>query len=239
LRASYVPEAAQRELCDLVCYRTKLIQDRSSEVNCVQKVLEDANIKLASVVNDIMGASARDMLTQLLEGNADPQTIAQLGRVRMRGKMDEFDHSLRGFVRDHHRLILGLHLEHIDYLTAQIAQLEQSIGQALELFDADHQITVRLAEVPGVSATTAHVIIAELGIEMNRFPSSGHAASWAGLTPGKNKSAGRNYSDKISKGNKYLKSVLIQVACTQWRDQNYLGAQYRRVHDGVVQNVRQ
>jgi len=201
LKASYIPEASQRDLRDMVRYRTKLIQDRSSEVNRVQKVLEDANIKLASVVSDVMGASARDMLSHIITGNDDPQAMAQLARGRMRLKIDELEQALMGLVKTHHRLMLRLHLEHIDYLNSQIAQLETVIEQAVMPFDED-EVVKRLIEVPGISVHTAHSIIAELGIDMSRFETAGHAASWAGLTPGKNESAGRNYSGKTSKGNK-------------------------------------
>jgi transposase len=228
LRASDVPESPQRNLRDMVRYRTKLIQDRSSEVNRVQKVLEDANIKLASVVSDIMGASARDMLSQLLQGTDEPQVMAQLARGRMRSKIDELEHALTGFVQDHHRLMLRLHLEHIDYLNIQLTRLEEVIEQAVVPFD-EADVVERLTEIPGVSVQTAHIIIAELGADMTRFESAGHAASWVGLTPGKNESAGRNYSSKTAKGNKYLKSALVQAAHTQRRADNYLGAQYRRL----------
>ncbi|MEL6368068.1 MAG: IS110 family transposase, partial [Pseudomonadota bacterium] len=190
LKASYIPTAPQRDLRDMVRYRTKLIQARSSEVNRVQKVLEDANIKLASVVSDIMGVSARDMLTQLLQGNEDPQVMAQLARGRMRSKIDELEQALTGFVQDHHRLMLRLHLEHIDYLNTQITRLEEVIEQAVAPFD-EADIVERLTEIPGISMHTAHIIIAELGTDMSRFQTSGHAASWTGLTPGKNESAGR------------------------------------------------
>ncbi len=228
LKASYIPAAPQRQLRDMIRYRTKLIQDRSSEVNRVQKVLEDANIKLAAIVSDIMGASARDMLAQLLTGSADAQAMAQLARGRMRSKIDELEQALTGFVQEHHRLMLRLHLEHIDYLDTQIARLEQIIEQAVTPFD-EANIIERLTEIPGVSVHSAHSLIAELGVDMTRFASAGHAASWAGLTPGKNESAGRNVSSKTSKGNQYLKAILVQAAHTQRRANNYLGAQYRRL----------
>jgi transposase len=228
LKASYVPEAPQRQLRDMVRYRTKLIQERSSEINRVQKVLEDANIKQSSVVSDMMGASARDMLAQLLAGQNDPAALAQLARGRMRTKIAELEQALTGHVSDHHRLMLRLHLDHIDYLSTQITQLEEVIERAIVPFDSGDRI-VRLCEIPGVSETTAHIILAELGNDMNRFESAGHAASWAGLTPGKNQSAARNYSSKTIKGNAYLKSALVQAAHTQRRARNYLGAQYRRL----------
>lgn len=228
LKASYVPERPQRNLRDMVRYRTKLIQDRSSEVNRVQKILEDANIKLASVVSDVMGVSSREMLAQLIAGQDDPTAMAQLARGRMRSKIDELEQSLVGFVHDHHRLMLRLHLEHIDYLNLQSARLEELIEQVVVPFDTDDTVE-RLQEIPGVSHHTAHVIIAELGIDMSRFANAGYAPSWTGLAPGKNESAGRNRSAKTAKGNKYLKAALVQAAHTQRRAQNYLGAQYRHL----------
>ena len=154
--------------------------------------------------------------------------MAQLARGRMRSKIDELEQALTGFVQEHHRLMLRLHLEHIDYLNTQIARLEAVIEQAVIPFDGV-AVVERLTEIPGVSLNTAHIIIAELGIDMSRFESAGHAASWAGLTPGKNESAGRNYSSKTAKGNQYLKAALVQAAHTQRRADNYLGAQYRRL----------
>jgi len=228
LKASYVPEAPQRALRDLTRYRTKLIQSRSSEINRVQKVLEDANIKLASVVSDIMGVSAREMLAGLLAGTQTPEELAQFARGRMRPKIAELEDALIGHVNDHHRLMLTLHLEHIDDLTSKIERLEEEIDHAIHPFDTDTQVA-RLATIPGISDQTAHIIIAELGVDMTRFETAAHAASWTGLAPGKNESAGRNYSSKTTKGNKYLKSALVQAAHTQRRANNYLGAQYRRL----------
>jgi transposase len=228
LKPSYIPEAPQRALRDLVRYRTKLIQNRSSEINRVQKVLEDANIKLGSVVSDIMGVSAREMLAGLVSGRNNPESLAQLARGRMRSKIAELEQALTGYVQDHHRLMLSLHLEHIDDLSAKITRLEEEIDRAIAPLDEGSSVA-HLATIPGISAHTAHVIIAELGIDMNRFETDGHAASWAGLSPGKNESAGRNYSGKTAKGNKYLKAALVQAAHTQRRADNYLGAQYRRL----------
>jgi transposase len=228
LKASYIPESPQRVLRDLVRYRTKLIQDRTSEINRVQKVLEDANIKLGSVVSDIMGVSAREMLVGIIAGKDDPEALAQLARGRMRSKIAELEQALVGHVHDHHRLMLNLHLEHIDELTAKIMRLEQEIDRAIVPFDRDDTVA-RLDMIPGISVQTAHIIIAELGIDMSRFETAAHAASWAGLAPGKNESAGRSYSGKTTKGNKYLKAALVQAAHTQRRADNYLGAQYRRL----------
>ncbi len=228
LRASYIPEAPQRALRDLTRYRIKLIQDRTSEINRVQKILEDANIKLGSVVSDIMGVSARDMLDGIISGKDTPEALAQLARGRMRSKITKLEQALVGRVQDHHRLMLSLHLEHIDDLNAKITRLEKEIDKAMVPFDQDDTVT-RLATIPGISEPTAHIVIAELGIDMSRFESAAHAASWAGLAPGKNESAGRSYSSKTTKGNKYLKAALVQAAHTQRRADNYLGAQYRRL----------
>ena len=168
LKASYVPERPQRNLRDMVRYRTKLIQDRSSEVNRVQKILEDANIKLASVVSDVMGVSSREMLAQLIAGQDDPVAMAQLARGRMRSKIDELEQALAGFVQDHHRLMLRLHLEHIDYLNSQITRLEAVIEQAIGRF-AEADVTPRQIEVPGVSVHTAHNYYCRIGRRYDPF----------------------------------------------------------------------
>jgi transposase len=191
-------------------------------------VLEDANVKLGSVVSDIMGVSAREMLTGLVSGKHDPEALAQLARGRMRSKITELEQALTGYVQDHHRLMLSLHLEHVDDLNAKIKRLEEEIDRAIVPFDKGSSVA-RLATIPGVSVRTAHIIIAEPGIDMDRFETDALAASWAGLSPGKNESAGRNYSGKTTKGNKYLKAALVQAAHTQRRADNYLGAQYRRL----------
>jgi transposase len=146
----------------------------------------------------------------------------------MRPKIAELEQALTGYVQDHHRLMLSLHLEHIDDLNAKITRLEEEIERAIAPFDKDSSVA-HLATIPGVSAHTAHIIIAELGIDMSRFETDAHAASWAGLAPGKNESAGRNYSGKTTRGNKYLKAALVQASHTQRRADNYLGAQYRRL----------
>ena len=229
LKASYIPCVEQRDLRDLVRYRTRLIQDRAREINRVQKVLEDANIKLASVVSDIMGVSSRDMLAQLIAGQDDPQQLAQLARKRLREKIDELNRALNGQVREHHRLLLKLHLEHIDELNIKINLLSEEIERLLIPFDQVEAIE-RLDAIPGVDRKIAEVIVAEFGLDMERFPTAGHAASWVGLVPGRNESAGRNRNSRISEGNKYLKSALVQAAHTIGRGKDhYLGAQYRRL----------
>jgi transposase len=229
LKASYIPEESQRALRDLVRYRTKLVQERSREINRVQKVLEDANIKLSSVVSDVMGVSARAMLTALVNGQEDPETIAQLAKGRMRSKIAELEQALTGRMARHHRLMLSLHLEHIDDLNTKIERLQNEIDQGITPFNQNQEVE-RLDGIPGVGLRVAQAIIAELGIDMSRFPSSGHATSWAGLAPGKNESAGRNQSAKTVKGNRHLKAMLVQAAHTVARSKdNYLSAQFRRI----------
>lgn len=229
LKGSYIPETPQRALRDLVRYRTKLIQQRSSEINRVQKVLEDANIKLGSVVSDVMGASSRDMLNQLMAGQDDPAIMAQLARGRMRAKIAELEQALTGRVQTHHQLMLSLHLEHIDDLNAKIERLSEEIERQIVPFDAN-DLMARLDAVPGLDPRVIQGLIAELGVDMSRFPTANHAVSWAGLAPGKNESAGRNRSARTPKGNKHLKALLVQAAHTVARSKdNYLGAQFRRL----------
>jgi transposase len=229
LKASYIPEAPQRTLRDLVRYRTKLIQERSREINRVQKVLEDANVKLSSVVSDVMGVSSRAMLEAMVNGEDDPQSLAQLAKGRMRPKIGELEQALSGRLAGHHRLMLSLHLEHIDDLNTKIERLQQEIDQYIAPFNRNRELE-RLDGIPGVGTRVAQAIVAELGTDMRRFPTSGHAASWAGLAPGKNESAGRNHSAKTLKGNRHLKAMLVQAAHTVARSKdNYLSAQFRRI----------
>jgi transposase len=229
LKASFIPEAPQRELRELVRYRTHLIQERTREVNRVHKVLEDANLKLSSVASDIMGVSGRQMLAAIVAGKDDPEALAQLAKARLRTKIAELERALTGHVKDSHRLLLTLHLEHIDDLNAKLERLEQEIEHLMPPFDQD-DLVARLDTIPGVDRKTAQVIIAELGVDMSRFASAGHAAAWAGLVPGKNESAGRNRSARTAKANRYLKAALVQAAHAAGRSKdNYLATQYRRL----------
>src|SRR5258708_15636945 len=229
LKASFIPSTPQRDLRDLVRYRTQLIRDRSSEINRIQKVLEDANIKLASVVSNVLGVSGRDMLEQLLAGQEDPSQLAQLARGRMREKIADLERALTGHVRAVHRTLLTLHLQHIDELNAMLTAISADIEHHLAAFDTSDALT-RLDGIPGVNATTAQVIISELGLDMSRFPSAAHAASWAGVAPGKNESAGRNRSARTRQGNKHLKTALVVAAHAAGKPADtYLGAQYRRL----------
>lgn len=229
LKASYIPPVEQRDLRDLMRYRTSLIQERTREINRVQKVLEDANIKLASVASNVMGVSGREMLAQIIAGQNDPAQLAQLARGRLRDKIAALESALTGRIRDSHRLLLKLHLEHVDDLNGKIEDLNAEIERLLLPFDPDHALA-RLDGIPGVDLKVAQVIVAELGLEMSRFPSAAHAASWAGVAPGRHESGGRTRSSRIRQGNKHLKTALVQAAhAAGRRKDHYLGAQYRRL----------
>lgn len=228
LKASFIPDVAQRELRELVRYRSQLINDRTREINRVHKVLQDANLKLSSVASNVLGVSGRAMLHALIAGQDDPQQLAQLAQGRMRRKIDELEHALTGQMKDNHRRLLSWHLRHIDDLSQLIGEVESEIDQHILPFDHD-ELVARLSTIPGVDRKVAQVIIAELGTDLSRFPSAHHAASWAGLVPGKHESAGRNYSARTNKANRYLKAALVQSAHAAGKSDTYLGAQFRRL----------
>ncbi len=229
LSASFIPPAPQRELRELVRYRTHLIDERTREVNRVHKVLEDANLKLASVATDIMGVSGREMLAAIIAGKDDPAALAQLAKARLRLKIAELERALTGHIKDSHRLLLKLHLEHIDELNAKVTALEEEIAKLLPPFDQD-DLLVRLQTIPGVGEQVAQAIVAEIGTDMSRFKTAARLASWAGLVPGKNESAGRNRSAKTNKANRYLKSILVEAAqAVGHKHDTHLAAQFHRL----------
>jgi len=229
LSASFIPPAPQRELRELVRYRTHLIEERTREVNRVHKVLEDANLKLSSVATDILGVSGREMLAAIIVGKDDPAALAQLAKARLRLKIAELERALTGHVKDSHRLLLKLHLEHIDDLNAKITALEEAIAKLLPPFDQD-DLLARLQTIPGVGEKVAQAIVAEIGTDMSRFKTANHLASWAGLVPGKNESAGRNRSAKTNKANRYLKSILVEAAqAAGHQHDTHLAAQFHRL----------
>jgi transposase len=227
LRASFVPPAPIRELRDLTRQRVQLVQERAAVANRIQKVLEDANVKLASVASDVLGESGRAMLRALIGGEADPGRLADLARKRLREKIPELRRALHGRVTDHHRFLLRLHLDHLQYLEALIARLVERIGAALAPFaDAAR----RLATIPGVSGRTAEVLVAEVGADMNQFPTSRHLASWAGMCPGNDQSAGKRRSGRTTRGSRWLRAALVQAAWAASRSKGtYLSAQFKRV----------
>lgn len=227
LRGSFIPDAPQREVRELTRYRRTLVEERARLINRLQKVLEDANIKLSSVVSNIMGVSARAMLEALLAGQTDPVALAELARGRLREKHDQLVQALVGYFKPHHAFMLTDHLAHLDYLTEAIERVEAEIEQRLQPVALEVAL---LDTIPGISQQIAHVILAEIGTDLSRFPSARHLASWAGLCPGNNESAGKRYSGKTRKGSPYLRTALVEAAHAAVRTKNtYLAAQYRRL----------
>jgi transposase len=226
LRGSFVPPPVIGRLRDLTRYRKKLVEDRTREVQRIQKLLEDAGIKLDSVVSDVMGTSGRSMLEALIVGERDPEALAQLARTRMRPKIPELQLALEGRFGAHHALMARMHLDHIDHLSAAIERLDQEVDREIAPF-AEH--VRQLSTIPGIAKRTAEVVIAEIGVDMSRFPSAAHLASWAGMCPGNHESAGKRGSGRTRKGNAALRSALCEAAwaAAHTRD-TYLSAQFRR-----------
>ncbi len=227
LRGSFVPPPPIRELRDLTRYRKSQIQERTREANRLHKVLEDAGIKLATVASDILGVSGRAMLAALTGGTTDPAVLADLARGRLRAKLPALRQALTGRFRPHHAFLVGQILAHLDYLDETIAALSQEIETHLHPFAG---AVGRLRTIPGVDQRTAEVLVAEIGVDMGRFPTAGHLASWAGLCPGNNESAGKRKRGTTRKGCKWLRLALIEAALAATRKKGCaLGARYRRI----------
>ena len=231
LRPSFVPPRDIRQLRDLTRYRVDLVGVRNAEKNRVEKLLEDACIKLSVVASDLFGVSGRDMLAALVAGERDPKKLAEMARSRMRpkrGLLEEAFAGLRvGSFDDHHRYLLAAMLRRIDQTEADIADLDTQIEDHLAPF-AD--AVARLDEIPGIGPVAAAVIIAEIGIDMTRFPTPGHLASWARFAPGIKSSAGKNKGNGATgHGNRYLARVLGEAAAGAARSDTFLGARYRRI----------
>jgi transposase len=225
-RPSLVHPRPIRQLRDLTRYRRSLIQDRTREMQRVEKLLEDAQIKLSSVASDIFGVSGRAMLEALIAGQRDPKVLAQLAKRRLRAKIAALEEALRGFFTDHHAVILRMMLDNIDRLSEQIAALDATIEQAIAPFAA--QVT-QLDEVTGVGVTAAQELIAEVGVDMGRFPSAAHLVSWAKFCPQVHESAGRKKPKGRGKGNPWLAGTLGNIVATAARTDSFLGARYRRI----------
>lgn len=227
LRSSFIPSPNQRELRDLTRHRSTLVAERARIVNRLQKVLEDTNIKLASVAKDITGVSARKMLQALLDGERDVTVLAELAKGRMRSKRDMLELALNGRLREHHGFLIAEHLGHIDYLDESIARFTTEINDRLS---KELEEIALLDTIPGISARTAEILLAEIGTDMDRFPSAKHLSSWAGMCPGNNESAGKRKTGKTRKGSKWLRQVLTEAAHGAAATKNtYLGALYRRL----------
>ena len=286
LKPSFIPPAPQRELRELTRYRSSLVADRAQLINRLQKVLEDANLKLASVATDITGVSGRDILSSLARGEDDPAILAELARGRLRSRLAELKEALQGRVKAHHRFMLGKLLEQLEFYDEQISAFNAQIAQRLEWpvssplppgegeerprpranqeqaedkaanrtstsLDSDRaklkvvkqtegevkaelsqsqQALAWLDSIPGINRRIAEIIVAEVGLDMSRFPSAGHLASWAGLCPGHNESGGKRRSGKTTKGSRWLRQALIEAANAAMHTRDtYLAAQGRRL----------
>lgn len=230
LQRSFIPDRDQRELRDLTRYRQSLVQERNRFANRLQKVLEDTNLKLSSVATDIQGVSAQAILQALLEGQEDPKVLAELAKGRMRNKREELERALKGQLREHHRFLLGDLLVHLDFLDEQIAKVEERIEAKLSQMPPFQEAVRLLDTIPGVNRPLATLIVAEIGVDMSRFPSDRHLTAWAGMAPGNNETGGKQRSGKTRKGNKYLKRGLVLAAHSAARKKhNYLRSLYYRL----------
>jgi transposase len=226
LRGSFVPPPAIRELRDLTRYRKRVIQSHSTECQRVQKVLEDAGVKLDSVISDVLGVSGRKMLRALIAGERDPEVLAELAQRKMRAKIPQLRQALRGRFNEHHALLIELSLDHVEHLEATIARLDERVDEVIAPFAEARD---RLDTVTGIGKRAAECIIAEIGTDMSVFPTAGHLCSWAGVCPANNISGGKRKSNKTGHGNRWLKEILNQCAWTSARTRNtYLAAQFWR-----------
>ncbi|WP_047155487.1 IS110 family transposase [Aneurinibacillus tyrosinisolvens] len=230
LQHSYIPNRDQRELRELVRYRRSLIEEKSREISRIQKVLEGANIKLSSVATDIMGVSGRSMIDALINGMDDPQALASLAKRSMKKKKEDLERALFGSVGPHQKMMLKTQLTHIDFLDQQIAILNEEVQQRMQPYEEDIEL---LDSIPGIGRNHAEQLLAEIGLGKDiskQFPTAPHLCSWAGMVPGNNESAGKKKSGKTRKGNKKLRSALVEAAHSAAKTKNtYLSSQYHRL----------
>jgi transposase len=227
LRASFIPDRAQREARELVRYRRTVIEQRAHDVQRIQKVLEGANIKLSDVASDIMGASGRAMLQRLIEGEEDPVVLSQLAQKALRKKQCQLQEALAGTVGAHQRSMLRHLLDHVEFLEQQIAELDRQIEELMRPFEA---LVARLDAIWGLGRRTAEELLAEIGIDMSRWPTHRHFASWAKISPGNHESAGKRYSGRTGMGNRWLRAILVEAARNVSRNpRSYYAALYHRL----------
>jgi len=227
IRASFVPDEPTQQMRDLLRTRKQFVRERSSHTQRIQKTLEDANIKLDSVITDIVGLSGRRMIEALIGGETDPEALAALAHGRIRATKAELEAALRGRVTAHHRFMLRIHLNHLDALNTTIADIDKEVDGNVEPFRVAIEM---LTTIPGVSSLAAEVMVSEIGIDMSRFKTEGHLISWAGLCPKNDESAGKRRSNRMKKGAPWLKTTLIQCAWAASRTKaSYLQAQYLRI----------
>jgi transposase len=227
LKGSFIPPKPIRELRDLTRYRKSLIDERVREVNRLHKLLETANIKLSSVASDVMGMSGRSMLEALLEGKTDPEVLADLAKGKLRNKLPELKKALHGRFSTHHRFILEHILGHLDFLDETIEKISKEVATRTSPFD---QLIKFMDTIPGVDRKTAEATIAEIGLDMERFPTHRHLASWAGLCPGNHESAGKRKKGKTRKGDLWFRRYAMEMALAASRTkETYLNAFYHRL----------
>jgi transposase len=227
LRPSFVPPRPIRQLRDVARYRADLVAARTAEKQRVEKLLEDAQIKLSVVASDIFGVSGRAMLAALVAGERDPKVLAQLARARLRAKLGPLTEAFTGFFTDQHAFLLGKMLARVDALDADLAELDAKLAELIAPFAGAVE---RLDEIPGVGQTAAHLLLAELGVDMTRFPTAGHLVSWAKFAPGVKESAGkRKGGGSTGHGNPYLARVLGEAAVAASKTDTFLGERYRRI----------
>lgn len=238
IRASFVPEEVIQELRSFLRARKQLIREQSSHVLRIQKTLEEANIKLDSVITDIMGLSGRKMIEAIIAGETNPLRLAELAHRRIKAPRDLLVESLRGRVTDYHRFMLQLYLDQYDALDAAITKIDQTVDAAIARMDKEveaGQATFRalislLCTIPGIGPLAAMTILAEIGTDMSRFPTAGHLLSWAGLCPGQNESAGKRKPSRLRKGDPWLKTMMVQCAWSASRKKDsYYKAQFNRL----------
>jgi transposase len=227
LRPSFIPPRPTRELRDLTRQRTQLIRERTTVINRIQKVLEDANIKLGAVASNALGVSGRRMIEAIIRGEYDPVQLAELARKRLRKKIPQLQRALRGSVTEHHRFLLRTQMDHLDHLERLLAQYSERIQELLDPFAAT---LARLTSVPGIDLRVAEVVVAEIGLDMGRFPTAGHLSSWGGLASGNHESAGKRRTGRTTPGNVWLKTALVQAAWAAYRAKHtHLSKKFRRI----------
>ena len=226
LRGSFIPPKDIAAIRELTRYRKKTIQARTRELQRLSKVLEDAGIKIDSVASSITTLSARDMIEALIAGERDARVLANLARGMMRNKIPDLTMACSGRFADHHAVLARLHLDHIDHLTRMIDGLDERIEQVMAPFAPQLAL---LRTIPGIGDRAAQILISEIGVDMSRFPTAAHLASWAGLCPGNNESAGRK-SGRTRKGNAEVRDVLTECAWSAGKTGSYIGAQFHRFH---------
>ncbi|HEU5227615.1 MAG TPA: IS110 family transposase [Ktedonobacteraceae bacterium] len=227
LKASFIPPAPIRELRELTRYRKSFVEERTSEINRLHKVLEGVNIKLTSVLTDVLGVSGRAMLEAVASGEEEIETLALLAKGRLRAKLPQLRRALDGRVQPHHRFLIAQILTHLDFLTESIEQVQAEIEQRLRTsYQEEEQL---LLTIPSIKVTSAATIISEIGVDMSRFPTEKHLASWAGVCPGNKQSGGKRFSGATTNGNPYLRAALAEVVWSITRTDTYLAAQYHRI----------